>query len=537
MASRSACQAGWRRGTTAACGGKIAVFGAFSGANAGLVIPSLNGAKLAVKQHNAANPNCQVTLQEFDTQGAPALATPFANQVAGDASYLGVIGGHFSGESNATMAIYEAGGLAMISPSATRLDLTAKGNKSFHRVVGHDGTQGEAVAAYLKAQKATKVFIVDDGSAYGAGIIEELKKVAAPVTVERTRSRSSRPSSRPYRKIKASAADFIFYGGYTREAAPLVKQLRAAGVTAKFLGPDGLYDPGFAAGAAGGAEGAIITCPCLPADKAGGTFAADFEKEYGEAPGSYGAEGFDAAKIYLDAFKAGKQTRKDILAFVDAYDKQGVSKYIKFDDNGDVDPSKVVIWSYEVKGTDVRAAGGAQAELVRYDQQSAAGTLSRPHSHPATCHTQRQQPASGAQEGACVNDLLDHIGQHTVNGLTKGSIYALVALGYTLVYGVLRLINFAHSEVFMVGTYAVLTTWTLLGVQSNPSLGVAIGVPPAGLWSRRRRLGRPGAGHRADRLPAAAPQERAAPDLPDHRDRRLADPGRDLRLPAPATAR
>jgi branched-chain amino acid transport system substrate-binding protein len=40
-----------------------------------------------------------------------------------------------------------------------------------------------------------------------------------------------------------------------------------------------------------------------------------------------------------------------MLAFVKAYDAQGVSKYIKFDANGDVDPSRVVIWSYEVKGT------------------------------------------------------------------------------------------------------------------------------------------------------------------------------------------
>ena len=51
------------------------------------------------------------------------------------------------------------------------------------------------------------------------------------------------------------------------------------------------------------------------------------------------------------------------------------------------------------------------------------------------------------------NNLFDHLGAHTLDGLTKGSIYALVALGYTLVYGVLKLINFAHSEVFMVGTF------------------------------------------------------------------------------------
>lgn len=55
----------------------------------------------------------------------------------------------------------------------------------------------------------------------------------------------------------------------------------------------------------------------------------------------------------------------------------------------------------------------------------------------------------------------------TVDGITTGAIYALVALGYTLVYGVLRLINFAHSEVFMVGTVGTLVGATVVGLGAN----------------------------------------------------------------------
>ncbi|HWJ84783.1 MAG TPA: branched-chain amino acid ABC transporter permease, partial [Cellulomonas sp.] len=51
----------------------------------------------------------------------------------------------------------------------------------------------------------------------------------------------------------------------------------------------------------------------------------------------------------------------------------------------------------------------------------------------------------------------------TIDGLTYGSIYALVAVGYTLVYGVLRLINFAHSEIFMLGMFGQYATLMLLG--------------------------------------------------------------------------
>lgn len=52
---------------------------------------------------------------------------------------------------------------------------------------------------------------------------------------------------------------------------------------------------------------------------------------------------------------------------------------------------------------------------------------------------------------------------NTVDGLTVGSIYALIALGYTMVYGVMRLINFAHSEIFMIGTFGGLTAIQVFG--------------------------------------------------------------------------
>jgi branched-chain amino acid transport system permease protein len=61
----------------------------------------------------------------------------------------------------------------------------------------------------------------------------------------------------------------------------------------------------------------------------------------------------------------------------------------------------------------------------------------------------------------------------TIDGLTVGSIYALVALGYTLVYGVLRLINFAHSEIFMIGTFTTMAVLSGLGV-TGPEGGLTL---------------------------------------------------------------
>jgi branched-chain amino acid transport system permease protein len=61
--------------------------------------------------------------------------------------------------------------------------------------------------------------------------------------------------------------------------------------------------------------------------------------------------------------------------------------------------------------------------------------------------------------------------QQLVNGISRGAVYALIALGYTMVYGIIELINFAHGDVFMLGTFTALTFVTVFGINdSHPAL-------------------------------------------------------------------
>lgn len=64
--------------------------------------------------------------------------------------------------------------------------------------------------------------------------------------------------------------------------------------------------------------------------------------------------------------------------------------------------------------------------------------------------------------------------QHSLNSLTLGSLYALIAIGYTMVYGILRLINFAHSEIFMLGAYFVFWGFTVLSLPWAVAIAVSI---------------------------------------------------------------
>ncbi|MGH3734938.1 MAG: branched-chain amino acid ABC transporter substrate-binding protein [Micromonosporaceae bacterium] len=337
------------------CSGKIGFMGALSGGNASIVLPSRDAAKLAFKQFAEKNKDCKVELVEFDTEGEPSKAAPVASKIATDKSFLGVIGGAFSGETRQTKGTFDQAGVTMVSASATATDLTAKDPaKVFHRVVGHDEIQGAATGKFLaEGMEAKSAFVVDDSTAYGGPLADQVVKSATAGGVKVTRDKVQEKQTdfaATISKIKAAKPDVVYYAGYANEAGPFLKQLRSSGVETPFVGSDGLYGADFPKAAGAQAEGAIITCPCLPATEAAGSFADDFEAEYGNAPGAYAAEGFDAANVFLDALKSGAANRADVEKFVDAYDKDGATKHIKFDEKGDVAKDSVVIWTYKIEG-------------------------------------------------------------------------------------------------------------------------------------------------------------------------------------------
>jgi branched-chain amino acid transport system permease protein len=71
---------------------------------------------------------------------------------------------------------------------------------------------------------------------------------------------------------------------------------------------------------------------------------------------------------------------------------------------------------------------------------------------------------------------LEYFLQQLINGLTLGAVYGLIAIGYTMVYGIIGMINFAHGEVYMIGAFISIIAFTILGPFGfdSPVLGIAI---------------------------------------------------------------
>ncbi len=73
-----------------------------------------------------------------------------------------------------------------------------------------------------------------------------------------------------------------------------------------------------------------------------------------------------------------------------------------------------------------------------------------------------------------MSELIPELTQQLFNGLSLGAIYALIAIGYTMVYGIIGMINFAHGEIYMIGAYVGLVTLSAIGVNSGLPLPVII---------------------------------------------------------------
>jgi branched-chain amino acid transport system permease protein len=79
---------------------------------------------------------------------------------------------------------------------------------------------------------------------------------------------------------------------------------------------------------------------------------------------------------------------------------------------------------------------------------------------------------------------MDYFIELLFSGLTRGSIYALIALGYTMVYGIIGLINFAHGEIYMIGAFTALIVSSVLSIYNMPLLAIIVlTVMASAIWA------------------------------------------------------
>ena len=342
------------------CTWVIGTMGALSGDNAALGKPIAEGVEYAVDQGNEAGDlPCELELQQEDSQGDQVQAPALAEKLIGTENLVFCACPYFSGETLATGAIFGQAGIA-ISGTGTNETIDEQGYPTWHRAVAPDNIQAEVAAAYIQdGLGATTTAVVHDNQDYSKGLADAVKKALGDSAEGPFIINPEEPDfSAVVSQIEQVDPDVVFYGGYTPEAGPLLKQLREAGVDAQFLSDDGAKAPEFG-GLAGleNAEGAQVTCPCVDPLQidAAADFVSGMQEAYGKnAPGTFAADVYDVTNLVIEALGSYDGDPEDYTAVraavVEAFDTadyEGVAKTYSWEESGEFIGGPEDIWIYE----------------------------------------------------------------------------------------------------------------------------------------------------------------------------------------------
>lgn len=338
---------------------KIGHAGPLTGAISHLGKDNENGVRMALDEANAAGIEIGGKKVTFSLQSEDDEATPEKGTVVGqklvDAKVVGVIGHLNSGTTIPASKLYSDAGIAQISPSATNVKYTQQGFKTAFRVMANDAQQGKVLGEYaVNKLGAKKIAIIDDKSAYGAGLADEFEKAAkgagAEIITREYTDTTKVDFAAILTKIKGLKPELIFYGGMDSQSGPMMKQIKNLGISAKFLSGDGSQTPKFIELAGDAAEGAYCSSPGVPlAQMPGGAdFASRYKAKFNIDIQLYAPYAYDATRVMLEAMKkAGSTDPAKYLPELAKIQFKGVTGNISFDEKGDLKGGGITL--YQVK--------------------------------------------------------------------------------------------------------------------------------------------------------------------------------------------
>ena len=380
--------------------------------------------------------------------------------------------------------------IPMISPASTNPKVTEVGDYVF-RTCFIDPFQGAVMARFAKDELGAKrvAILFDFKQDYSVGLADFFRKTfleqGGEIVADERYTSGDIEFRAQLTTIRAANPDAVFVPGYYTELGLIAKQARELGLERAAprrrrlgLGED-------ARDRRQGGRGLLLLEPLrggLGRARRSRPSSQRYKAKHGEVPDAMAALGYDMTghprrRDHARRRRPRRAKLRDAIAATKDYD--GVTGKITID---------------------------AQRE--------------RPEGRRRAEDRGRQVPVLPLGAGLLEPPRLENFLQQLLNGVTWGGIYALIALGYTMVYGVLKLINFAHGDVYMVGAMTGYFFAHVAGFAGEPSiLGLALTILVAMARLRRARRA-----DRARRLPAAAAARRRPPRAAHHGDRRVAAP-------------
>ncbi len=318
------------------------------------------GVEVAIDEANAkkfkiGGKTAKFQLVAEDDQGDPRMGTMVAQRLV-DNKVSVVIGHYNSGTSIPASRIYSDAHIPQISPSSTNPVLTNQGFSSVFRVVNDDSALGRYGGYYMVKQlKAKRIAVIDDRTAYGQGLADEVVKAIKAAGGNLVAREFTNDKAVDFNSIlttcKRAGADMVFFAGLDYQAATMVKQMKNLGIKASFMNIGNLPNDGFDKLAGQAGEGVYAWNYGLPLQNMprGDAFNKTLTSKYGTGVVQFSPFSYDATWAAITAMvKANSADPEKYLPQLKAVSYDGITGKIAFEPNGDLKNAAATV--FQLKG-------------------------------------------------------------------------------------------------------------------------------------------------------------------------------------------
>jgi len=308
-----------------------------------------NAIDLAIEQRKAAGFPYSVTVQYEDTQLRPTLALTAIRKLIDVHHVPVVIGAAGSNETEVIGPIAQENHVVLISPSSTAASLSAIGN-FFFRTIPTDTYEGTYMARFLHDRKVGRIaiFAVNDTGtkSLADSFREEFLRLGGTVAVYVLAPKDANDLRTQITALRSASPQAVFLVGYAIETGVFLRQADELGLRLPLYSAHPAEAPEVRTIAGPAADGLIFSTPARTGtSEAASQFERAYRARYGQEPGEFAPESYDATMLVLDAIREVGPSATAIRDYLHAIKNyNGASGLITFSPNGDVEkPISVMI--------------------------------------------------------------------------------------------------------------------------------------------------------------------------------------------------
>ncbi|MEW6209897.1 MAG: ABC transporter substrate-binding protein [Acidobacteriota bacterium] len=448
----------------------VGVVTSLTGSEARFGAAQRQGYDLALEEINSTGVlGKKIELVYQDDTSKDEAAMTAVDKFTENPNIVSIIGAYKSSATFPASAIANRYRVPMMVPSAITDQITLQGYEWVFRVCAPASRYGREMVDFLiRAAEVKRLAVVYENTQFGSSVAEAALKQAPAAGIEIAAFEAYDPGATDYTplltRVKSEHPDAVLFVSYLADATLLIRQAKEIDLNPKAFtaGGAGFSLPDFLKGAGETAEYTISVTQWTPDAKWTGSreWADRFRARFNAEPSYHSVQAYICLKVLADAIgRAGTTDRTAVRDAIRETRMDSIFGPISFDHTGQNDHPVAITQVLGGKFVTVWPESAAIRKPVLptppWGERSSGGT---PQTH-------RQEMVTGAQK----------FFQTLVSGLLTGGIYALIGIGLTVIFGVMRVVNFAHGALVMAGMYA--TYFIFTGLRVDPFLSLILVMP------------------------------------------------------------